>query len=127
MVTVVQSVGNGTPLQYLCLENSMGRGAWRVTVHGATKSWTRLSIMYILLQLKKIFGCSPTVCQAHAGASGMREGCPGGEAQLPTLGSFRGSNYDALCWWAWAKAGRPESWTAVNRSVMSTSLLPHGL
>ena len=32
--------GNGTPLQYSCLENSMGRGAWRATVHGAAKSWT---------------------------------------------------------------------------------------
>ena len=26
--------GNGDPLQYPCLENSMGRGAWHVTVHG---------------------------------------------------------------------------------------------
>ena len=26
-------VGNGTLLQYSCLENSMGRGAWRATVH----------------------------------------------------------------------------------------------
>ena len=25
-------VGNGTPLQYSCLENSMGRGAWQATV-----------------------------------------------------------------------------------------------
>ena len=31
-------VGTGTPLQYSCLENSMGRGAWR-----PAKSWTRLS------------------------------------------------------------------------------------
>ena len=31
---------NGNPLQYSCLENSMDRGAWRATVHGATKSWT---------------------------------------------------------------------------------------
>ena len=30
--------GNGTPLQYSCLENSVGRGAWRATVHGAAKS-----------------------------------------------------------------------------------------
>ena len=35
--------GNGNPLQYSCLENSMGRGAWLATVHGVTKSWTRLS------------------------------------------------------------------------------------
>ena len=36
-------VGNGSPLWYSCLENFMDRGAWRATVHGATKSQTRLS------------------------------------------------------------------------------------
>ena len=35
--------GNGNPLQYSCLENSMDRGAWQATVHGVTKSRTRLS------------------------------------------------------------------------------------
>ena len=30
--------GNGTPLQYLCLENPMDRGAWRAAVHGVVKS-----------------------------------------------------------------------------------------
>ena len=29
--------GNGDPLQYSCLENSMARGAWQATVHGVTK------------------------------------------------------------------------------------------
>ena len=29
--------GNGNPLQYSCLENSIDRGAWRATVHGVTK------------------------------------------------------------------------------------------
>ena len=33
-------VGNHNPLLYSCLENSMDRGTWRVTVHGATKSQT---------------------------------------------------------------------------------------
>ena len=28
---------NGNPLQYSCLENPMGRGAWRVTVHGGLR------------------------------------------------------------------------------------------
>ena len=32
--------GNGNPLQYPCLENSMDRGAWQATVHGASKSQT---------------------------------------------------------------------------------------
>ena len=35
--------GNGSPLQYSGLENSMDRGAWRATVHGVTKSQTQLS------------------------------------------------------------------------------------
>ena len=35
--------GNGYPLQYSCLENSMDRGAWWTTVHGVSKSQTRLS------------------------------------------------------------------------------------
>ena len=35
--------GNGTPLQYSCLENFMDRGAWWVAVHGVAKSRTRLS------------------------------------------------------------------------------------
>ena len=33
-------VGNDNRLQYSCLENSMGRGGWRATVHGIAKSWT---------------------------------------------------------------------------------------
>ena len=32
--------GNGNPLQYSCLENSMDRGAWRATVYGVTESDT---------------------------------------------------------------------------------------
>ena len=31
------------PLQYSCLENSMDRGVWQVTVHGVTKNWTWLN------------------------------------------------------------------------------------
>ena len=34
--------GNGHPLQYSCLENPMGGGAWWATVHGVTRSQTRL-------------------------------------------------------------------------------------
>ena len=32
--------GNGYPLQYSCLENSMDRGAWQATVHGVAKRQT---------------------------------------------------------------------------------------
>ena len=30
--------GNGNPLQYSCLENSMDRGAWQAAVHGIERS-----------------------------------------------------------------------------------------
>ena len=32
--------GYGYPLQYSCLEDPMGGGAWQATVHAAAKSWT---------------------------------------------------------------------------------------
>ena len=40
--------GNGYPLQYSCLENSMDRGTWWTTVHGVSKSHTHqiLSLLH---------------------------------------------------------------------------------
>ena len=35
--------GNGTPLQYPCLENPMVRGAWKAAVHGVAEGQTRLN------------------------------------------------------------------------------------
>ena len=35
--------GNDNPLQYTCLENPMGRGAWQATVQGVTKNRTRMN------------------------------------------------------------------------------------
>ena len=35
--------GNRSPVQYSCLGHPMDRGAWRATVHGVAKSWTRRS------------------------------------------------------------------------------------
>ena len=35
--------GNGNPLQYSCLENSMGRRAWKPTAYGVAKSKTQLN------------------------------------------------------------------------------------
>ena len=40
---LIPEVGNGNPLHYSCLGNSMDRGAWWAIVHGVTKSRTRLS------------------------------------------------------------------------------------
>ena len=61
--------GNGNPPQYSCLENPMGGGAWRATVHGVEKGRTRLSgFIYKLLtasttyfiHLKKCYKCRAT-------------------------------------------------------------------
>ena len=41
--------GNGYPLQYSRLENSMDREAWQATVHGVTKSWPWLCTMHARL------------------------------------------------------------------------------
>ena len=46
--------GNSNPLQYYCLENPMNRGAWKATVHGVSKSRTRLSNFTCLLAYHSI-------------------------------------------------------------------------
>ena len=47
--------GNGNPLQYSCLENPMDGGAWRATVHGVAKSWTRLSVFTFTFTFKPVW------------------------------------------------------------------------
>ena len=53
--------GNGNPLQYSCLENSMDRGAWWATVHRVTESdtieWLTLSLFFIYLIVDEHIGC----------------------------------------------------------------------
>ena len=62
-------VGNGNPLQYSCLEDSMDSGAWRATVHGVTKSRTRLSDFH--------FHSLPTkLTVEHRAGSSARPGQP---------------------------------------------------
>ena len=42
VTTSYHGEGNGTPLQYSCLENPMDRGAWKAAVHGVAEDQTRL-------------------------------------------------------------------------------------
>ena len=42
-LTCIIGEGNGTPLQYSCLDNPMDGGPWWAAVHGVTKSQMRLS------------------------------------------------------------------------------------
>ena len=55
--------GNGSPLQYSCLENSMDRGAWWATVHGVAKSQAWLSNYHAHVVTKSCPAlCDPMDC-----------------------------------------------------------------
>ena len=62
LVQKISWVGNCTPLQYSSLETSMGRGAWRATVHGATESdMTEHSPAHFILHRALLFNKSSTI------------------------------------------------------------------
>ena len=77
--------GNGTPLQYSCLENPMDRGAWWAAVHRVAKNRTRLSDFTFTFHFYALEKEMATHSSVHAWRiPGTRE--PGG---LPSLGSHR--------------------------------------
>ena len=52
--------GHGNLLQYSCLENPMGRGAWRAALHRVAKSRTqlkRLSMRSYIVSNTCLFSC----------------------------------------------------------------------
>ena len=77
--------GDGTPLQYSCLENPMGGGAWWAAIHGVEKSQTRLSNFTFTFHFhaleKEMATHSSTLAWRIPGT-----GEPGG---LPSMGSHR--------------------------------------
>ena len=84
--------GNGTPLQYSCLENPMDGGAWGAAVHGVAKSRTRLSgftFTFHFLALEKEMATHSSVLAWRI--PGMGE--PGG---LPSLGFSRQGHWSGL-------------------------------
>ena len=77
--------GSGTPLQYSCLENPMGEGAWWAAVHGVAKSQTRLSDVTFTFHFEALEKAMATHSSVLAWRNpGMGE--PGG---LPSMGSHR--------------------------------------
>ena len=77
--------GNGTPLQYSCLENPMDGGAWWAAVLGVAKSRTQLSDFTFTFH----FHALEKEMATHSSALAWRipgTGEPGG---LPSMGSHR--------------------------------------
>ena len=77
--------GNGTPLQYSCLENPMGRGAWWASVHWVAKSQTRLSdftFTFPFDALEKEMATHSSVLAWRIPGTGEPDG-------LPSMGSHR--------------------------------------
>ena len=77
--------GNGTPLQYSCLENPMDGGAWWAAVHGVARSRTRLSDFTFTFHshaLEKEMATHSSVLAWRIPGTGE----PGG---LPSMGSHR--------------------------------------
>ena len=77
--------GNGTPLQYSCLENPMEGGAWKAAVHGVAEGRTRLSDFTFTFH----FHALGKEMATHSSVLAWRipgTGKPGG---LPSMGSHR--------------------------------------
>ena len=75
---VLLGEGNGTPLQYSCLENPMGGGAWWAAVHGVTKSLTQLSeftFTFHFHALEKEMATTPVFLPGESQGWGSLAGC----------------------------------------------------
>ena len=77
--------GNGTPLQYFCLENPMNRGAWWAAVHGVAKSWTWLSDFTLTFH----FHALEKEMATHFSILAQRIPGMGEPVGLPSMGSHR--------------------------------------
>ena len=88
--------GNGTPLQYSCLENPMDGEAWKAEVHGVAESQTRLSDFTFTFH----FHALEKEMATHSTIPAWR--IPGGGA-----------------WWA-AVYGVSQSWTRLKRLSSSS-------
>ena len=77
--------GDGTPLQYSCLENPMDRGAWKAAVHGVAKSQTPLRDFTFTFH----FHALEKEMATHSSALAWRIPGTGEPGRLLSMGSHR--------------------------------------
>ena len=77
--------GNGTPLQYSCLENPMDGGAWWAAVHEVSKSQTRLSDFTFTFH----FHALEKEMATHSSVLAWRIPGTAEPVRLPSMGSHR--------------------------------------
>ena len=98
-------VGNGTHLQFSCLQNPMDRGAWRATVHGITKSQTQLKwprtciCIYMYCAQSRPTPCDSMDCSL---------------ACQTTLWNFPGKNTGVVAIFSSMGFSWPKDWTRVS-------------
>ena len=95
--SILLGEGNGTPLQYSCLENPMDGGAWKAAVHGVTDGQIRLSNFTFTFHFHTL------------------------EKEMATHScSCLENPRDGGAWWA-AVYGVAQSWTRLKRLSSSSS------
>ena len=82
MLAFMIGEGNGTLLQYSCLENPMDRGAWKAAVHWVTEGQTQLSEFTFTFHFHALEKEMENVLAWRIPGTGE----PGG---LPSMGSHR--------------------------------------
>ena len=121
VVEWISGEGNGTPLQYSCLENPIDGGAWWASVHGVAKSQTRLSgftFTFHFPALEKEMATHSSILAWRI--PGMGE--PGG---LTSMGSHRvRHDWSDLAAAEWIRICLPMQGTQVQPSL-GRSHMPH--
>ena len=128
--------GNGNPLQYSCLESPMDRRAWWATVHGVTKSRTRLSDQHFHWDMRNLqvtgieirtWGFSHSLLLLLSRFSRVRVcATPWTAAHQapPSRGFSRQEHRSGLPWPSPAHESEKWKW---SRSVVPNSQRPRGL
>ena len=102
--------GNGTPLQYSCLENPMDRGAWKAAIHGVAEGRTWLSDLTFTFHFQALEKEMAT----HSSVLAWRIPGTGELGGLPSMGSHRvGHDWSDL-----AAAAAAVRWTGLLLLLM---------